>query len=92
MADNTITFKAEFSSEMLEQIRMVVREELQAVMKPPVFDASSMTSEELTEHLRNWKSQVQFTHNELTHEQKRSIVEDVKKALAYDIRSSGRVV
>jgi hypothetical protein len=34
MADNTIHFKAEFTNEMLEQIRAVVREELDREEEP----------------------------------------------------------
>lgn len=44
-----------FSAEQLEQIRVVVREELQAQRKAIVWNAETMTSEELTERLKDWK-------------------------------------
>lgn len=52
-----------FSPEQLEQIRVVVQKELQAaIMKPSVFDTSAMTSEELTEHLKDWKPTIQHPY------------------------------
>lgn len=72
--------------EMLEQIRAVVREELQSIMKPPVLDASIMTSEELTERLKDRKSVIQVTLHELTPEQRKLIAEQVKQSLVRDVR------
>ena len=55
MAENVIKFRAEFNNEMLEQIRAVVREELQGAMKPPLLEGNVPTSEELTEKLKKWE-------------------------------------
>ena len=48
-----------FSPNQLEQIRVVVREELQEAMKPPVLEGDVPTSEEIIEHLKQWKPVIQ---------------------------------
>lgn len=50
------------SQEQLKQIRAVVREELQAIIKPPVFQGDIPTSEELTERLKDWKPVIQHQY------------------------------
>jgi len=49
----------------LEQIRAVVREEIQAAMKPPIWNAEAMTSEELTKRLKDWKPRIEVSDNSI---------------------------
>jgi hypothetical protein len=55
----TIIVSREVLDGVMQRFRAIVREELQAAMKPPVLAAPHMTSEELTERLKEWKPKIQ---------------------------------
>jgi len=78
VATQELKIKAEFTNEMLEQIRTVVREELQAMIQPPLL-VDEMTSEEVTEQLKKWKPIIQpadVSTNDSSPEKRRTLLEN----------------